>query len=60
MKKTYISPNTKAFTICCEGLIAQSLGGNLDGTGNGGTTTDGGITGGDTRQQNSLWDSWNN
>lgn len=58
MKKEYIIPKAKAITLSFEGVIAQSFGSNIEGTGNGGNTGDNGIIEGESNRRTSIWDEW--
>lgn len=64
MKKIYLIPTSRMFAFEADeilnGASNVSAGGDngLEGTGTGGSTGSGGITEGDTRLQNSIWDNW--
>lgn len=49
MKKPYTIPQIFTYGIRTNTLLANSLGSDLDGTGSGGGTGEGGISGGDAK-----------
>lgn len=58
MKKTYIAPKVKALLLNYEGMIAGSIGSDLEGTGYGGNSSDTELPdGGDSHRRTTIWDN---